>query len=268
MKIPLIAGRFFIPADREETEKVAVVSQTFARRYWSDQDAIGKRVRMVSSPGENKNPWYTIVGVVSDVKQNGLDSGHTTQLYFPVTQFDSFALNLLVRTASNPAQMTATIQKAIRDIDKDQAGFNVATMQQVLSNSISLRTFSMFLFGVFSALALILATIGIYGVISYSVAQRVHEIGIRMALGAAQRDVLKMVIRSGLILAMVGIGIGMGVSFGLTRLLSSLLFGVTPTDPLTFVIIVLMLAAVAILASYIPARRASKVDPMVALRYE
>ena len=267
MNIPLIQGRFFQSADQEKTQKVAVVSETFARKFWPDQDPVGKRVRMESSP-EEQNPWYTVIGVVSDVKQRGLDAGRTMQMYFPFTQFDSFALNLLVRTASDPTSVASAVQKEIRAMDKDQAAFDIAPMNQVLSNSISLKTFAMILLAVFALLALILSAVGIYGVISYSVAQRTHEIGIRMALGAEQGDVLKMVVKRGVLLALIGILIGVTAALVITRLMTSFLFEVSPTDPVTFVTIGILLTAVAILASYFPARRASKVDPMIALRYE
>jgi putative ABC transport system permease protein len=267
MDIPLLKGRFFNSMDQEKTEKVAVVSQTFAAKFWPNQDPIGKRIRMESTP-EEQNPWYTVVGMVGDVKQMGLDTGRTNQMYFSMSQFGGSAMSVLVRTASDPTKITSAVQKEIRAMDKDQAAFDVKTMNQVVSNSISLKTFSMILLTTFAALALILSAVGIYGVISYSVAQRTHEIGIRMALGARETDVLRMVVRRGLILALIGIAIGSTAAIAIGRLMTSFLFEVTPTDPVTYLTIGILLASVAVLASYFPARKASRVDPMVALRYE
>ncbi len=267
MAIPLKKGRFFDRRDLADSQKVAVVSESFVQKFWPDQDPIGKRVRMESSP-EEQNPWFTVIGVVGDVKQRRLDSVRSAQFYYPNTQFTSYAVSLVVRTAGDPAGVTAAVQKEIRAVDKDQAAFDIATLKKVVSDSISLRTFSMVLLGAFASLALILAAVGIYGVISYSVVQRTREIGIRMALGAAQQDVLKMIVRNGLILTSIGIAIGVTAAMVLTRLMTSLLFGISPTDPVTFAGIGLLILAVAILASYVPARRASKVDPMIALRYE
>jgi putative ABC transport system permease protein len=222
---------------------------------------------MESTP-EEQNPWYTVVGMVGDVKQMGLDTGRTNQMYFSMSQFGGSAMSVLVRTASDPTKITSAVQKEIRAMDKDQAAFDVKTMNQVVSNSISLKTFSMILLTTFAALALILSAVGIYGVISYSVAQRTHEIGIRMALGARETDVLRMVVRRGLILALIGIAIGSTAAIAIGRLMTSFLFEVTPTDPVTYLTIGILLASVAVLASYFPARKASRVDPMVALRYE
>lgn len=267
MAIPLKKGRFFDRRDLADSQKVAVVSESFVQKFWPNQDPIGKRVRMESSP-EQQNPWFTVIGVVGDVKQRTLDSGRSAQLYYPNTQFTSFAVSLVVRTAGDPAAVTAAVQKEIRAVDKDQAAFDIVSMKKVLSDSISLRTFSMVLLGTFASLALMLAAVGIYGVISYSVVQRTREIGIRMALGAAQRDVLKMIVRNGVILTSIGIAIGVAAAIVLTRLMTSMLFGISPTDPVTFAGIGFLILAVAILASYVPARRASRVDPMIALRYE
>ena len=267
MNIPLIRGRFFNDHDTASTQKVAVVSQYMAEHFWHGQDPIGKRLRMVADP-DKPEPWFTVVGVVSDVKQRGLEEPRAFQFYYPLEQFPGFAMTLVIRTYADPAAITSALQKEIHSIDKDQAVFDIATMKDVISDSISLRTFLMILLGCFAMIALILATVGIYGVISYSVSQRTHEIGIRMALGAARKDVLKMVVNRGFFLTMLGIGIGTVLAIGLTGLMKTLLFDVSAKDPVTFLILAFLLSVIALAASYIPAKRAAGVDPMTALRYQ
>jgi putative ABC transport system permease protein len=238
-----------------------------AGELWPDEDPIGKRIKF---PGSQRNPqpWRTVVGVVSDVKQYGLDKKEPMQIYLPEAQYPGSFMALVVRTSSDPRSMTAAIKDEILAVDPDQAVYEIRTMEQLLSDSISLRRFSMMLLIIFAALALTLAAVGIYGVISYSVTQRTHEIGVRMALGAGQRDILKLVIGQGMALTLTGIAIGIAASFALTRLMASLLYGVSATDAAIFVSIPAILAGVAIGACFVPARRATKVDPMVALRYE
>jgi putative ABC transport system permease protein len=267
MEIPLQSGRDFTEQDNEKSLPVALVSETMARSLWPGEDPIGKRVKL---PGSSNNiqPWRTVVGIVKDVKQYGLDSKATMQLYLLQDQLGFGYMTLVVRTESDPLYMTSTVKNQILSVDKDQAVSQITSMEQVLSNSISLRRFSMLLLGVFAALALLMATVGIYGVISYMVVQRTHEIGIRIALGAQERDVLKLIVGQGIRLAFIGLVIGLVSSLILTRLMSSLLFNVTATDSLTYISISTLLFMVALLACYIPARRATKVDPMVALRYE
>ena len=257
-------GRAFTLQDNEGAPDVAIINETTARRYWSNEDPIGKRI----APGFGRLRWREIVGVVKDVKQYGLDRPAEEEMYFPHSQEPSPFMTLVLRTALDSNRLIAAVQNEIWAIDKDQPVFDVKTMDERLSASVSSRRFQMVILATFAAVALLLAAVGIYGVMAYSVTQRTHEIGIRMALGAGQRDVLKLVVGQGLIPLAIGATIGLGVAFALTRLMSSLLFGVRATDPATFVVVSLFLAAVALAACYLPARRATKVDPVVALRYE
>jgi putative ABC transport system permease protein len=227
---------------------------------------LGKRIQ----PGDpDPSGWIQVVGVVKDVRQFELIAESKPQMYLSYEQAGFFEPNdLVVSTNADPLTMATAVRGAVWEIDKDQPVSKIRTMEEIVSESVAQQRFSMLLLGLFAALALILAAVGIYGVMSYSVAQRKHEIGIRMALGAQGRDVLKMVIGQGLKLVLIGTAIGLVASFVLTRLMSSLLFGISATDPMTFITISLVLVGVAVLASYIPARRATKVDPLVALRYE
>jgi putative ABC transport system permease protein len=264
MSIPLLRGRALTAQDNENTPLVVLVSETMGRKLWPGDDAIGKRVRFYNSSGEQR-PWRTVVGIVQDVKQYGLDKPAPTAMYETLAQFPTTAVTLVVRSAVEPMTMIAAIRREILALDKDQAVFNIETMEQLVSDSMSLRRFSMFLLGVFATLALVLAAIGIYGVLAQSVSQRTHEIGIRMALGAQTRDVLKLIVRQGMSLTVIGVVIGLAGAFGLTRLLASLLFGVGATDPATFLWIAVLLASVSFFACYIPARRAARLDPIKAL---
>jgi putative ABC transport system permease protein len=236
-----------------------------ARKLWPNEDPIGKRIRFFSSDPQEQNPWRTVVGMVGDVKQYGLDKPGTMALYVPTTQMPAPSITLVVRTRTEPAAMLGAVRRAIISVDAEQALSNVATMDQVLSDSIALRRFTMVLLAIFAALALLLAAVGIYGVLAQSVAQRTHEIGIRMALGAQTRDVLQLIVRQGMSLTVLGIVIGLAGAFALTRLLASLLFGVGATDPATFLWIPVLLAAVSFFACYLPARRAARLDPIKAL---
>jgi putative ABC transport system permease protein len=278
MQIPLLSGRAFTDSDNDSNLPVAIVNQTFARRWWPNQNPIGKRIRLCGTctprPDREPPPWLTVVGLVGDVRQYGLDQEPKTEVYTPYNQHGgrTRALTyraLVLRTATNdPLTMTNEVRSAVQQIDKDLPIFSIRTMEQLIGNSVASRKLSMFLLISFAGLALLLAAVGLYGVISYSVTQRTQEIGIRMALGASQRDVLAMVVTQASRLAAIGLGIGLVLALALAGLISKMLFGVRPSDPLTFACILLLLAAVALLASYIPARRASKVDPMIALRYE
>ena len=267
MEIPLRHGRAITDQDTADTEKIALINKTMADQLWPNQDPVGKRIKF---PGSEKRPqpWRTIVGVVSDVSQYALDQKPPMQMYLPHEQFPTSFNSIVVKTDNNPAPAIAGVRNAILSVDKDQAVYNVATLAELQSNSILLRTFFMMLLVVFAVLALILATVGIYGVTAYSVTQRTQEIGIRMALGAGALDVLKLILRSGMTLTAIGVVIGLAAAFALTRLMSILLFGVQPTDASTFAIVSAALIAAALLACYIPARRATRVDPLVALRYE
>jgi putative ABC transport system permease protein len=267
MQIPLLKGRELTAQDVADVEPVVLISETFVRRYWPGEDPLGKRIKFPGSIA-HPQPWRTIVGVVRDVKQYGVDKESTMQLYLPEAQSPVSWLTLVVRTTGDPAQMINAVRNEIRSVDPSQAVFEVATMEGLLSGAIAKQRFVMLLLAGFAALALALAAIGIFGVMAYTVAQRTQEIGIRMALGAQTGDVLRLVVRQGMRPALVGIGIGLAAALGLTRLVKTLLFGVTATDPLTFIVISLLLISVALPACWIPARRATKVDPMVALRDE
>ena len=268
MGVPLVRGRYFTEQDKLGSTPVLIISESLGKRYWPDQDPIGKRLKW--GPPESSDPWLTIVGEVGDVKQGALDAATMTHTYEPYGQHDvpTNSLNVAVRAARDPASLASALRAAVWGLDRQLAVAQVRTMDQVISESTAPRRFNLFLLGGFAVLAVALAAIGIYGVITYSVAQRTHEIGVRMALGAQQVDVLELVVGQGLKLTLMGVGIGIIGALGMTRFLSSLLYGVKATDPVTFVGVSILLAAVALLASYVPARRATKVDPMAALRYE
>ena len=264
--ISLLSGRTFTPADNENAPRVGMINALLAQRYFPNGDLIGKRF-MFGHPGE-KADWITIVGVVGDTKLYGLANPARLEVYVPFRQSPSSDMDLIVKSGTDPAALTSAIRGAVASIDHDQPVFAISSMNALVSDSVSTQRITLMLLGLFSMLALTLAAIGIYGVISYSVAQRTHEIGIRMALGATPQDVLRNILAQGATIAFVGAAIGLAASIGLARLMSSLLFSVSANDPLTFAGVALLLIAVAMLACYIPARRATTVDPMVALRYE
>jgi putative ABC transport system permease protein len=256
--IPVLKGRTFTDHDDEQTLKVAVVNEALARHLWPTEDPIGKQL----------SHNLTVVGVVGNTHHDGLSQETEAEFYVPYLQSPCNSMQLAVRTAADPDSMVSAVRAQIRDVDPDQPLYHVATLQQVLSESLAPRRFNMLLLGIFAGVALALAAVGIYGVMAFSVTRRTHEIGIRMALGAEKGDILRMVIGQGLKLAGSGVAIGIVGALALTRFLSSLLYGVRPDDPLTFVAVSLILIGVALLACYIPARRATQVHPMVALRYE
>ncbi|MCP9495780.1 MAG: ABC transporter permease [Pyrinomonadaceae bacterium MAG19_C2-C3] len=267
MSIPTLKGRALSGLDTETSPPVALINETMAKELWANEDPLGKRIKFPGSES-SPQPWRTIVGVVSDVSQYGLDKKASKQIYLPESQYPTSAMSFVVHTSSDPKGLIAAVRNEVYAIDKDQAVYNIATMEQLMSDSISLRRFFMLLLTVFAGLALVLASIGIYGVMAYTVALRTNEIGIRMALGARTSDVLNLVLKQGLFLTFVGIALGLFAAFSLTRLIQSLLYEVTAADPVIFVTTALVLASVALLACYIPARRATKVDPMIALRHE
>ncbi|MGB7924281.1 MAG: ABC transporter permease, partial [Pyrinomonadaceae bacterium] len=273
MNIPLLKGRHFTERDSKDAPGVVIVDEMLAQRFFPGEEAIGRRLK-VGGPDEQA-PWLTIVGVARHVKYYGLDEQPRVEIYTPYPQLPEEYLarvvsnmTLAVRTSSDPLGMVSTVRGEILAVDNDQPVFDIQTMEKIVDDSVGPRRFSMLLLAVFAATAMTLAAVGIFGVMSYSVTQRTHEIGIRMALGAQGRDVLKMIVRQGMLLALVGIGLGLAGAFALTRVMAGLLYGVSATDPVTFTGVSLLLTGVALLACYIPARRATKVDPMEALRYE
>ncbi|HEX8141081.1 MAG TPA: ABC transporter permease [Pyrinomonadaceae bacterium] len=265
--IPLLKGRYLSEQDKEESPPVMVISQAMAQRYFPNEDPIGMRLK---TGGCTECPWTTIVGVVGDVKDRGLSDENAPAMYAPFVQepYNIRMMSLVVRTDGEPTSMVAAVRREVNGINPDLALANVKTVEQLVSESLGQSRYRGVLLGIFAIVALILAAVGIYGVIAYAVNQRTHEIGIRIALGAQKRDILKLVVWQGMILSMIGVAVGVGASLALTRFLSSLLYGVSSTDPLTFGGVVLLLIGVALLACSIPARRATKVDPMVALRAE
>lgn len=267
MTIPLLSGRGLTDQDTATTPTVAVISEAMARRFWPNEDPIGKRIAIGRIRSDRD--WVNIIGMVKDVRQFELSADPKPQMYLSYRQVGFFAADdLVVKTDVEPASIAATVRNAVWSVDKDQPVSNIQTMEEILADSIARQRFSMLLLAIFAAVAMVLAGVGIYGVMSYSVAQRTHEIGIRMALGAQTGAVLKLAVGYGMTLVIIGIVIGLVAAFLLTRLMSTLLFGVTATDPTTFTLISLLLIGVAAIASYIPARRATKVDPIIALRYE
>ena len=265
MGIPLVRGRDFNDQDTLDTSLSVVISEKTAKHYWPNEDPIGKRLKPGSSAGSS--PWRTVVGVVKDVRQNDFVAEPKMQMYFSFRQVRSLMANALVlRTAVDPLSLAPSVRNAVWAVDKDQPVSNMDSMEHVVAGAVARQRFSMLLLAVFAGVALVLAGVGIYGVMSYTVAQQTREIGIRIALGAQRGDVLRMTVKQGLRLVGLGLAIGLVAAFGLTRVMATLLFGITATDPLTFISISLVLLAVAIFASYIPALRATKVDPMVALR--
>ena len=265
MGIPVLAGRAFTDEDKAGSTPVIIVNETLARKFWPGADPLGRRMRFSGPLAEN--PWMQVVGVVTDVKHE-LNLPNSFDYYLPHAQDVWSSMVLVARTKVEPLALAADMRQQVWAIDKDQPVFEVRTMEQVRSLSVAVYSFSSVSLGVFAGIALLLAAIGIYGVMSYAVTQRTQEIGIRMALGARTADILKLMVRNGMSLAAIGVIAGLAGAFAMTRLLTSLLFGVTPTDLTTFSIVTLGLLLVALLACYIPARRATKVDPLVALRYE
>jgi putative ABC transport system permease protein len=265
MGVRLIQGREFTDQDRKGAPQVAIINETLARRFWPNENPVGKRLNLSDS---TRGTWWEIVGVVGDVKAFGMDRETHADIYRPYPQIPFPIMAFTVRTSADPLSLVTAVRNEIWAVDKDQPLFKVLSMEQLAAESITLRRVSMLLLGTFAVAALILAALGVYGVMSYSVTQRTQEIGVRMALGAQTADVLRLVIRQGMKLVISGVALGLAASFGLTRLMERLLFEVGATDPVTFAVIAVLLTAVALLACYIPARRATKVDPMIALRYE
>jgi putative ABC transport system permease protein len=284
MNIPLKRGRYFDDHDDrsslagkdlsklDEVEKemaglnAIIIDEEFARRYWPNEDPIGKRVAM----GSEKHPnFLTVLGVVGRVKMEGLSQdSNRVQGYFPFAQISNNDMTVVLKAAGDPNQLIAAVRQQVKAIDPDQPIYAIRTMDEIRAESVAPERLNLTLLSLFAGIALVLAIVGIYGVMSYSVTQRTHEIGIRMAIGAQPRDVFRLVIGQGMMLALIGVGLGLIGAFGLTRLMATMLFGVEPTDPATFAAIAVLLTGVALVACYVPGRRATKVDPVVSLRYE
>jgi putative ABC transport system permease protein len=266
MGISLLEGRDFIESDTAEGTRATIVDERLARQYWPSESPLGKRIRF--GPPEDNEPWHTIVGVAGAVRHDRLDQVTRQSIYVSYREIPMRRMALTLKTVGRPQNFIGMVRKEVLALDKEQPITNVMTMDEVVSKSVWQQRFYAMLFGIFAVLALTLAAVGVYGVMNYAITQRTHEIGIRMALGARRFDVLKLALGQGMKLALTGVAIGLAAAYGLTRLIASLLFSVSTTDFITFVSIPLLLVAVTLLACFIPARRATKVDPLVALRYE
>jgi len=263
MKIPILRGRTFTQDEDEQGKPVVLIDENLARRFWPNQDAVGKHISYDSPT------WHEIIGVVPEVRTYGSQAKPLIRIYTPMGRTPLRTVNLAVRAStSEPEALTATIKNALHEVDKELPVTRVVTLEELLARESSPRRFNALLFSVLASLALVLAATGLYGVLSYSVSQRTHEVGIRMALGAGRGDVLRLFMGQGMRLVLLGLVIGLGGALALTRLLSSLLFGVSTKDVATFVFVGVGLTLIGVFACYLPARRATKVDPLVALRYE
>jgi predicted permease len=260
MGIPFLAGRDFTPQDKDF---VLIVNDTTAKKFWPGESALGKRIRF--QPTAN---WATVVGVVADIKALGLTSEARTEMFLPLGENTFRQGFVIVRTNAGTEAMVPTLRAAVLAIDKEMAIFNIKTLEKLVSESIAQPRFNMVLLVIFAALALILASVGIYGVMSYSVTQRTQELGVRMALGAQRRDIFSLVLKQGIILALIGVVIGIAGAIGLSKALASVLYGISATDPVTFILVAVIMVAVALVACFFPARKATKVDPLTAMRYE
>jgi putative ABC transport system permease protein len=265
MRIPVLKGRVFTGQDRADTPRSVVVNEAFARRYWPGDEAVGKRLGFDDGPQQN---WWEIIGVTGNVKHQRLDAETNPEVYFAEAQSPGSYISLVVRTSAEPASMVGAVREQIQALDPDQPVFEIMTMEQRIAAALAQSRFVMLLLSIFAAVAALLAALGIYGVMVYVVAQRTREIGIRMALGAQRIDMLGMVLRQSLMVVVIGLAMGLATAFAATRLLANLLYGVGANDLFTYASVVCLLGGAALLASYIPARRAMKIDPMVALRYE
>lgn len=264
LRIQLREGRFFDLRDRDSAPRVAILNRTLARVLFGDRDPVGKRVKIGNTPSD----WVTVVGVVADIRHRALDDKVWPELFQPYTQAPSPWMSVVVRSFANPSNIAPSLIAAVQSIDRTQPAFDVESMEQRVSGSTAQRRFRAWLFGAFAFVALAIAVVGLYGVMAYAVARRTHEIGVRLAIGAKRRDILRMVAGQALRLALAGIGIGLAAAYALTHTLSTFLYGVTPTDGVTFAVVSAILAVTALFASAIPAHRATKVDPMAALRHE
>lgn len=265
MGIPLVRGRFFTRFDNKDSVPVVLINETMARRYWGNEDPVGKKIKARSfAPAIVRE----IIGVVGDVRHTGLDSEPRPEYYVPHLQNPYGSMTFVVRTASDPLALAPAVKGVIWAANRDQPIMHLSTVEQLLSDSLIKRRFSLTLLGCFAVIASILAAVGVYGLISFSVSQRLHEIGIRIALGAQMRDILRIFFREAILLSILGVGIGLAGAFALTQVLRSMLFGITPIDPVIFTSAPILLIGIALMASYIPASKATRVDPVVALKYE
>lgn len=269
MHIPLLKGRHFTDQDTSDSTLVTIINERLAHRYWPGENPIGMRMRFEDTVTSGEHAcWLKVVGVVRDLKNRGVDTEPLPQAYVPHAQDPAANMTVVVRSASQPLGLTAAVEREIWAVDKDQPVYDVMSMERLLSDDLGgIRVF-VWLLGILAAGALVLAATGIYGVMSYAVSRRTHEIGLRMALGAQQDDILKLIMKRGTAITCVGVIFGIGGAFALTRFMRSLLFGVSPTDPITFVGVSLFLAAAALLAIYLPGRRATRVDPIASIRCE
>jgi putative ABC transport system permease protein len=264
MGIPFLRGRIFTEQDVKGATPVAIISQSLARRGWPDQNPLGRRFSFAGTRG----PSFEVVGIVGDVRGFDIDGQPWPQMYFPLLQQPADAAFLVIHGPQNVPVISTALRQVVRSVDQNEPISSVGTMEQLISQSVTAPRFRTLLLGIFAGLAFLLAVVGIYGIVSYSVSQRTHEIGIRMALGAERPDVLRLLVAQGMVPTLIGVAAGLIAAFGLSRLLASFLYGVRPTDPVTFLVVSAVFIAVAVIAIYIPAERATKVDPMVALRYE
>src|SRR5262245_16961140 len=267
MKTPLLSGRFFTPQDGTGRPPVVIIDETLARRLWPNVSPLGKRLTYSYFP-EQPEFWLEIVGVVKHIRHHRLDADVREQVYFPQAQRQSRSMTLTIRTVSDPLNLVGAVRQAVRSLDPDQPVYQIRTMDGLVANALAPMRFTLLLLTIFAGVAAVLAMVGIYSVMAYLVTQRTHGFGIRMALGARARDMLNLVIRQGMTLTLSGVALGLIASFGLQHVIKGLLFGVSATDPTTFVVISVLLVATALMACYLPARRATKVDPMIALRCE
>jgi predicted permease len=278
MGVPLLRGRVFTERDAAGTSAVIIINEAFARKFWPKEDPLGQRITIGKGLGtEFEDVTREIVGVVGNVRERGLSNDPPPIMYVPQAQVQDALTALgskilptawVVRTSAAPMTFAAAARRAVMEVDSQQAAFDFRPMEEVVEKSAANRAFILLLLSLFAGLALLLAAIGIYGVMSYTVEQRTNEIGIRVALGAGQGNVVAMVVRHGMLLAGIGVAIGLAAAFGLTRVLTAMLYGVKATDVATFALVAAILAGVALLATWIPARRAARVDPVIALRVQ
>ncbi|HUE83019.1 MAG TPA: FtsX-like permease family protein, partial [Pyrinomonadaceae bacterium] len=265
----LLTGRVFTQFDGKDSPPVAVINETMATRHWPNEDPVGRRFTLRRGGRDSRaGTALEIVGVVSDQRQDGPEKAPRAEFFVPYPQSPTGSLIFVARTKNDPNALIQSLKETIWESNSEQPFYAVTTMDQLVDDSLKARRFNMALLGAFAFLALALAVIGIYGVMSFSTGQRIREIGLRMALGAQTRDIIRLIVGQGLKLTLIGVGVGLVAAFALTRILSGLLHQISPTDPATYVAVALLITGVALLACYIPARRATRVDPLVALRYE